>query len=89
MYFEKKLRLEDYLPNTSVDAELKCFKDYLINFRHLSATTIVSTVGTVKFYLYELMGTEEFNISLIKAETLKNFLSRTLLHVSPASKKRL
>lgn len=89
LVYKLKIRATDFKYNANVENELIAFNNYLTNFKHLSPNTIHSTIGTARIFLLSIFNENCFSINILNANIVRDFISITLNHLSPASKKTI
>jgi len=87
--FQVRVTATSFKENISIEAEIKQFEKYLIEYRHLAKNTITTHVNTIRIFLYCIFKGNDVNVTSIHAGLVRDFLSDTLRHVSPSSRKTL
>jgi len=87
--FFKRLYATDFEMDRSIEEEIARFQKYLNEVAKLSRNTVISQCNTVRGFLYSSFPKKEFSPEKITADHVRIYLTRTLRHVSAASKKTM
>jgi site-specific recombinase XerD len=73
-----------------IEVEIEKFKNYLFTIRRLGSNTINDSYNTVKIFLYSTFpDNKKYSFRYLKFQHIQRYLSETIGHVCPASKKTI